>query len=234
MGPTLGQILAKCLVTYYNDVVLSSTPSPRRTQIERRNESERALLDAAARLFARKGIDETSLADIGAEAGYSRGLANHRFGSRAVLVERLAARTQQAFVAGLSEREADADAMVEIADAYLDQVSSGGEELRAFFVMWGASFAEEAPLRDVFVADDARFRDGIEALVRAGQQRGTIRADADPIGFATVFVALLRGIGAQVLVDPGGVDLDAARATCERLVRTSLTPAAPGQKRRGK
>ncbi|HWC85657.1 MAG TPA: TetR/AcrR family transcriptional regulator [Solirubrobacteraceae bacterium] len=209
--------------------MVSSAPSPRRTQAERRNESERALLDAAVRLFARKGIHETSLADIGAEAGYSRGLANHRFGSRAVLVERLAARTQRAFLAGLSEREPDADAIVAIADAYLDRISGCGEEGRAFFVMWGASFAEEASLREVFVADDARFRDGIEALVRTGQQRGTIRADADPIGFAIAFVALLRGIGAQVLVDPGGVDLEAARATCEQLVRTSLE--TPGRKR---
>jgi AcrR family transcriptional regulator len=209
--------------------MVSSKPSPRRTQVERRNGSERALLDAAVRLFARRGIEETSLADIGAEAGYSRGLANHHFGSRAVLVERLAARAQRAFVAGLGEREADADAVVAFADAYLDRVSSRGEEGRAFFVMWGASFAEDAPLREVFVADDARFRRGIEALVRAGQQRGTIRADADPIGFATVFVALLRGIGAQVLVDPGGVDLGAARATCEHLVRTSLAPALPAQ-----
>jgi AcrR family transcriptional regulator len=211
--------------------MLSSTPPPRRTQVERRSESERALLDAAVRLFARKGIHETSLADIGAEAGYSRGLANHRFGSRAVLVERLAARTQRSFVAGLSEPEADADAIVAIADAYIDRVSSGGEEGRAFFVMWGASFAEESSLREVFVADDGRFRDGIEALVRAGQERGKIGADADPIGFATVFVALLRGIGAQVLVDPGGVDLEAARATCAQLVRTILATPGPRQGR---
>jgi AcrR family transcriptional regulator len=214
--------------------MVSSTPAPRRTQLERRTVSERALLDAAVRLFARKGIDETSLADIGAEAGYSRGLANHRFGSRAALVERLAARTQRAFLAGLIEREADVEAVVAFADAYLDRVSSGGEEGRAFFVMWGASFAEDAPLREVFVADDARFRDGIETLVRAGQQRRTMRADADPIGFATVFVALLRGIGAQVCVDPGGVDLEAARVTCERMVRTSLAPALPGQERRAR
>ena len=212
--------------------MLSRSPSSRRTQVERRNESEQALLDAAARLFARKGINETSLADIGAEAGYSRGLANHRFGSRAVLVRRLAARTQRAFVAGLGEPEADVDGIVAVVEAYLGRVSSGGEEGRAFFVMWGASFAEKAPLRDVFVDDDARFRHGIEALVRSGQQRGTIRADADPIGFATVSVALLRGIGAQVIVDPHGVDLEAARATCERMVRTSLAPAPPGQKRR--
>jgi AcrR family transcriptional regulator len=207
--------------------MVSSTSSPRRTQVERRNEAERALLDAAVRLFARKGIDETSLADIGAEAGYSRGLANHHFGSRAVLVERLAARAQRAFVIGLGEREADADAVIAIADAYLHRVSSLDDPSRAFFVMWGASFAEEAPLREVFVTDDARFRHGIEALVRAGQQRETIRADVDPIGFATVFVALLRGISAQVLVNPDGVDLDAARAACEQMVRTSLTPALP-------
>jgi hypothetical protein len=91
--------------------------------------------------------------------------------------------------------------------------------------MWGASFAEEAPLRAIFVEDDARFRRGIETLVRAGQDRKTINADADPAGFALAFVALLRGVSAQFLVDPNGVDLAAARRACAQFVRSALTPA---------
>ena len=88
--------------------------------------------------------------------------------------------------------------------------------------MWGASFAEEAPVRKIFVADDELFRRGIETLIRTGQERGTIRSDVDPVGFALAFVALLRGLGAQFLVSPDEVNLDAARTTCEQLVRASL------------
>jgi AcrR family transcriptional regulator len=205
--------------------MLSSAEAPRRTNVERRDEAERALLQAALRLFARKGIDATSMADIGAEAGYSRGLANHHFGSRAALVERLASLAQREFVGALVERNADPDAVVAIADAYLDRVSSNSAASRAFFVMWGASFAEEAPVRRIFVADDDRFRRGIEALVQTGQDRGTIRSDADPVGFAVAFVALLRGLGAQFLVNPDGMDLSAARTTCEQLVRSHLAPS---------
>jgi AcrR family transcriptional regulator len=192
--------------------------------VQRRDEAERALLQAALRLFARKGINTSSLADIGAEAGYSRGLANHYFGSRAALIERLASLTQREFVEALGERSADPDAVLAIADAYLDRVAGNSAASRAFFVMWGASFAEEAPVRKIFVADDERFRRGIETLVRTGQDSGTMRSDVNPIGFAVVFVALLRGLAAQFLVSPDGVDLGAARTTCTQLVRTSLTP----------
>jgi AcrR family transcriptional regulator len=208
----------------------SNTMTPGRTKAERRDEAERALLDAALRLFARKGIESTSLADIGAEAGYSRGLSNHHFGSRAALVERLAARSQQVFVAGLAElHQADVQAALAIADIYFDLVSLGSDATRAFFVMWGASFAEEAPLRAIFVEDDARFRRGIETLVRAGQDHKTINADADPAGFAVAFVALLRGVSAQFLVDPNGVDLAVTRRACAQFVRSVLTPAAAAE-----
>ena len=62
----------------------------RRTQQERSSQAEKALMDAAAELFARHGVDQTSLADVGQAAGYSRGLVNHHFGTKATLVERLA------------------------------------------------------------------------------------------------------------------------------------------------
>ena len=55
------------------------TPSPqagpartRRTQRERREESDRLLLMAAAGLIARQGYGATTLEQIGREAGYSR------------------------------------------------------------------------------------------------------------------------------------------------------------------
>jgi AcrR family transcriptional regulator len=207
----------------------SDTAAPRRRQEQRRSEAEQALLDAGVRLFARQGVDATSMADIGAEAGFSRGLANHHFGSRAAFVQRLAAHNQQEFISGLPDLEADVEAVVAVADRYLARIVEDGERMRAFFVMWGASFAEASPLREVFIIDDGRFREGVELLVRASQEAGTIRRDVDPVGFAAAFVALLRGIGAQVLVSPESVDVEAARRCAEELVRARLTPIG-GQK----
>ena len=51
----------------------------RRTQAERRNGSEDALLAAAAELIAERGIDRSTLAGIGERAGTSRGLPTHYF-----------------------------------------------------------------------------------------------------------------------------------------------------------
>jgi AcrR family transcriptional regulator len=204
----------------------SSTTTARRTQSERRGEAEQALLAAAARLFARRGIDQTSLADIGEEAGYSRGLVNHHFGSQAVLVERLTADAQRGFVAHLplADDGREIDTLVGIAGVYLDVVRRDTTKSRAFFVMWGAALPVDALLRPVFVSDDALFRDGIAAIVRAGRRNRTIDTEIDAAGFALAFVGLVRGIAAQFLIDPDGVDVAGGREVCERFIRAALTP----------
>ncbi|MDI5975637.1 TetR/AcrR family transcriptional regulator [Amycolatopsis magusensis] len=249
---------------------MASSAGKQRTQEERRSRAERSMLAAAVRLFSRRGVEQTSMADIGEEAGYSRGLANHHFGSRAELVERLARRSQAEFVTSLGDtggeelRElaerfgigvetgerpgitqdlvdrldarppsallkdlgdfggVELRALVALADAYLATIGGGSDAVRAFLVMWGASFPEETALRLVFAANDARFRRSVEELVRLGQLNGNLDPGADPAGTATVVVGLLRGISAQYTVDPGGVDLDAARRTTARFLRDTL------------
>lgn len=207
----------------------AETARNRRTQAERRNESEQALLDAAVRLFAARGIDQTSLAEIGEEAGYSRGLVNHHFGSKAALVERLAERSQRHFAASLRTGRPGGDAVTALADAYLTAVLTAATEVRAFFVMWGAALPSDGQLRPVFMAGDARFRHTVETLVRAGQEDGTIVSDVNPPAFAVVFAGLVRGVAAQFLVAPDEVDIESARAECARFIRASLVPpwAAP-------
>ena len=46
---------------------------PRRTQEERRKQAEEALMNAAIELIAEQGVQQTSFAQIGERAGYSRG-----------------------------------------------------------------------------------------------------------------------------------------------------------------
>jgi AcrR family transcriptional regulator len=210
-------------------------PARRRSQEERRGHAEKAMLDAAARLFARRGVDQTSMADIGEEAGYSRGLANHHFRSRVALVERLARRTQCDFVASLGDIGGqELEALVALAEAYLVALSRHPGQARAFFVLWGAALAEQAVLRPVFLVDDARFRDVVETLVRVGQRNETVRPEVDPAGVAVALVGLLRGIGAQFLVAPEQVDLVVARGTCAQFLRHTLAPDPLGRSHESK
>src|SRR5580693_3794419 len=74
----------------------------RRTQRERRDLAEAALLNAAAELAVEHGVRSLTLARVGERAGYSRGIVTHHFGSKQALLERLARATQTGFVPGLA------------------------------------------------------------------------------------------------------------------------------------
>jgi AcrR family transcriptional regulator len=63
--------------------------------------SRELILDAAERLFADRGFDATSLADIGVEAGVSRGTPNYFFGSKEELYVAVLERTYAARNAAL-------------------------------------------------------------------------------------------------------------------------------------
>src|SRR5690606_16138474 len=54
----------------------------RLTQAERTAISDARMLDAAVRLIVERGTEKTTLKDVGELAGYSRGLAGYRFGSK--------------------------------------------------------------------------------------------------------------------------------------------------------
>ncbi|MFC9897099.1 TetR/AcrR family transcriptional regulator [Nocardia sp. NPDC127579] len=212
----------------------NNTKPRRRTQQERTAQAERALLDAAATLFARRGVERTSLADVGVHAGYSRGLVNHHFGSKAALVERLARDIQEEFVREIISRidESDDDAVEIIAGMvgdYLNGLVEHEETARAFFVMWSAAIPREAALRPVMAPDDARFRLGVEGVLRNGQKQGSVDPALDPAATALTIVGLLRGVVAQYLVTPATYDLAAAIESSRRFVRRGLSPERQGR-----
>src|SRR5947209_1778026 len=73
---------------------LMSMTTIRRTQQQRRDQAEAALLNAAAELIVEDGVHSLTLARVGERAGYSRGLVTHYFGSKQALLQRLAHATQ--------------------------------------------------------------------------------------------------------------------------------------------
>ena len=201
--------------------------SARRTQAERRLLAKDGLLDATAELFAEQGAAETSLAQIGERAGYSRGLANHHFGSKSELIAQLAERVQTGFTDSLEISESDnaLDTILHIVRAYVGHGEVPSAELRALFVMWGASFPAGSSVIGMAEAD-ARTRATLATWVERGQDDGSVRASVQPAAVAATLTGMLRGVVAQRLVDPEAFDLPAVQAECERIVSASLAPSA--------
>lgn len=214
-----------------------STNGERRTQVERRNESENSLLDAAAASIAARGVERASLAEIGDRAGRSRGLANHHFGSKEVLIERLVERCQDRLeqateTAWQESDEPSNDALAAIrlmVDMYLSRFATPDPDIRALLVLWGASFPEVSSVPGITRADE-RASGNLANLVELGQKSGSISAHVDPVGSAVMILGLIRGVAAQLLTH-SDIDLERIKAEADRWLTTALAPAADADRR---
>lgn len=196
-------------------------PVQRRSQAERRAETERRVLQATLRLVARQGSGATSLAQVGAEAGYSRGIVTHHFGSRDELLDR-AARYAQAVIEVPDTDAQGLERLLLTVRTYLDELGRLADTTRAFLQMWAEAVTSQPALRQVFEERDEHFRKLLAALVNDGVAHGSVRPDADPRGIATMLVSHLRGAGLQLMLTGDTAGFTASSHALLHLLRRSL------------
>ncbi|MGM0359790.1 TetR/AcrR family transcriptional regulator [Streptomyces griseoaurantiacus] len=202
--------------------------APARTQKQRREEAEAALLDAAAELVAEQGLRALTLARVGERAGYSRGLVTHYFGSKQALVERLARAAQSGFVPGLADLPPGPDRLLRLVDGYLAQQTKHERPLnRAFLLLWMEA-ATSPDLARLFADRTEAFRTDLREDLTAGIAEGTIRPDLPVEETTAAIVAQLRGIAIQLLVTPESLDLPALRVFLTDHWRRALTGGGHG------
>ncbi|MDR3513907.1 MAG: TetR/AcrR family transcriptional regulator [Caulobacteraceae bacterium] len=183
---------------------LAAAPT-RRTQSERRDQSEKGLLTAAAELIAERGLGAATFDNIGQRAGYSRGLATQKFGSKQGLIEALIAHLHARADAIFAERRVDEmpglEAIVAYVDNYLRNLETDGE-VRAYFIMMAGAVADLSQVRAAFAASHQLVERRLEAMVLRGQAEGAIRPQIDADAAALMIGSLLLGLSMQWLVDP--------------------------------
>ncbi|RLA29246.1 MAG: TetR/AcrR family transcriptional regulator, partial [Gammaproteobacteria bacterium] len=89
------------------------------------------MLDAAIELILERGTDKTTLQAIGEKAGYSRGLATYRFGSKAGLFDELCKSISRRWLDYLAEDVGDKigiDAMCAALDSFFQFVSDSPQD----------------------------------------------------------------------------------------------------------
>lgn len=197
----------------------------RRSQAERREEAEQRLLEAALQIVAQRGAVRMTLAEVGEAAGYSRGLATHRFGSKAGLVHALAAYIGERF--GEQRKlgpahEPGLDAILGNIHFYFSRKGGAWTATRALLVMMTESCMDAQPeLRQEVAGYNRSALAWFEQHIAIGIERGEIVADADPAVTAVILLGAMRGVMLQWLVDER-IKLAAVRDRLLRIVEQVL------------
>ncbi|MDT5256945.1 MAG: hypothetical protein QOD10_2025 [Mycobacterium sp.] len=199
---------------------------PRRTQAERRAAARDRLLQAAAELIAECGLASVTLAQVGERAGYSRGIANHHFGTKAALIEELISQVEEEFVAATApvrNLDASVDGLVTTSSIFIGLLEDLPAIHRAFLVLWASAVAD-GELRRRMAASDAAFRDAVTAIVERGKARGEVDDGLDADTFAVMLLGQLRGLALQHLIAGDEIDLADVRRGLEAAIRGLLQP----------
>ena len=198
--------------------------APRRSQAERRDESERLLVEATLKVVAEQGVGAATFEEIGKEAGLSRGLATQRFGSKRGLIEAVIAWLHRRREAVLqADHVDDMPAFAAIAH-YIDghlQPPRRGDDGYAYWMLLASTVADASPLRELFAASHECVRVRLRGLLERGQKKGEIRKDVDCDAMALTIGSLLLGASMQRLVDPA-TDLKAIRANILATLKRAL------------
>ena len=157
--------------------------------IDRRKE----LLDAAARVFARKGFHASRVGDIAEEAGVAHGLLYHYFRSKDEVLETIFRDTWGVLVVE-TQRIEDAGGPLQ-------------EQLRRFARIYLGSWLHTPEAIRVLVREIARSPDiggrvdeiravflALTRMIEAARERGEVRADCDPALAAFVVYGSLEEI----------------------------------------
>lgn len=200
----------------------------RRTQAERRDESQRGLVQAAIEVVADQGVSAATFEAIGRGAGYSRGLVTQRFGSKQGLIDAVIAELHERQEQALAEFGIDDlpgfDAVLAYVDLYLRGLSTSGDG-RAYFMLLASAVADASAIRAAFAVEHGRIERRLEALVQKGQDEGDIRREIDADAAALMIGSLLLGLSMQLLVDPT-MNLDPIRETSLATLRLSFGTAS--------
>lgn len=210
--------------------------SLRRTQAERTALSDARMLEAAVRLIGERGTERTTLKDVGELAGYSRGLAGYRFGSKENLFAFVVRAIGEEWLRELTAVTAGRVGLAAIeaaTDAHYRFVADAPEHVRAFYILWFEAIGPQSQVREVIARIHDRRRRDVEGWIRGGQRAGEVAAGVDAKSLAAQFCAAVTGIVYQWLVDPRAMEeIRALHAGLKQTMRVLLPPPTAGERSR--
>jgi AcrR family transcriptional regulator len=190
---------------------------------ERRARTRAQLLEAAARVYARRGFESATLDEVAEEAGFTKGAVYDHFGSKENL---LFALLDEHLSMQISEQIALFDPAVDTperpragADRWMRELDEDPDAFRLFVEAWVRSQRDGA-LREHVLAGVEAWRRTFTGFGRARVDEGDIQVPDEALEtFATVMLALGIGFGMLRLSDPDSVPAELLGSAYVMLIR---------------
>lgn len=183
----------------------------RRTQAERSEESSQRMLEAGIKLLIERGPQKTTLKDVGELAGYSRGLASYRFGSKEGLFREILTAGRRQWAKELERTVGDKrglEALLAATEAFRSFLTSAPDQYRAMLILWYESIGHASPVAARLREHHAAQRRDVTRWVEQGIASGDINPEVDPELVGATFCSLVYGTAYQWQVNPAAFDLD--------------------------
>jgi AcrR family transcriptional regulator len=189
----------------------------------RRARTRAQLLDAAARVYARKGFEAATLDAVAEEAGFTKGAVYDHFGSKenllfALLDEHLSEQIAEQ-IALFDPSKETAERPRAGADRWMAEVEQGPDAFRLFVEAWVHAQRDEALRGRVLAGMDA-WRETFKSFGRSKVAERDLEIP-DPLleRVANVMLALGIGLGMMKLADPDGVPSELLGSTLVLILR---------------
>ncbi len=183
---------------------------PRRqrlTRAEAKARTREQLLDAATRVFARKGYASASVEEIAESAGYSIGALYSNFASKEQLfLELMSARGERRVneVVSILDVEDPVDALVRL----LDRSAERDPDLVALRAEFWLYAVRNPDAMDALTAQRRHQVDALIGVIGAATKRWGIPPDVPSAEVATLVLAMFQGLVRQRRIDPDRVPGD--------------------------
>ncbi len=196
----------------------------RRTQAERKAESDGRMIQAAIELFAEQGYVRTTLNDIGNRAGYTGGLVSNRFGSKQALLRAVLDEIYRSFtresMTEVSKTETVVAGLERYVEVFLSRLSRNNPHLRALYLVMGESLGAVPEMRGEIADFNKQTIRAVGNLIQEGVENGELREDLVVREAAATILGLLRGLTLLYLADPKTFSLKRAELQVKQLLES--------------
>lgn len=205
---------------------VTTAKKTRRKQADRTALSDARMYEAAVALIGEIGTHNTTLKDIGERAGYSRGLASHRFGSKEALFGNLVhdfnvkwASELALHVGGRTGLSAFLAAVEAVEDFLIEQPAY----MKAMYILWYESISSHNDVRTRLAEYHDTYRRDAQRWIEQGIAEGFIRPSVDAERYAVQFCSFIFGTIYQWLVAPEHIEIRETFQYYRHLVLEQLT-----------
>ena len=185
--------------------------SPRRlTRVEQREHTRTCLVQAAAKVFTRRGYDNASLDEVAEEAGFTKGAVYSNFkGKEDLFLATIDAHFEErlASIKRVMQEDPGEEGIAHAAGMdFMQKLNADPEYFALFFEFW--AYAQRNPaVKRKFLPRVQRFRSALAELFEAKSETG-FELEIPTEQLASMLVAMAAGVAMERELDPKAVPDD--------------------------